>query len=169
MSTVQCVRLGGGVVHPLIGRYIVFRIWEKTLRLRSHKLLKLVISSREITLHDLEPFIEKKFGDYRDYFPLASLITNGFVSSGLRNSEGKLHEEKLLASILYAKATGEEKVNNYTNTSGKSNCIFTMTAKTELYFDELTAKRTERFFTALISIIVGVTSALITLGLKSQI
>ncbi|EPZ2383020.1 hypothetical protein ACXLPV_004820 [Vibrio parahaemolyticus] len=139
------------------------------MKLSSHKLLKLIINSREITLQELDPFIKKKFGDYRDYFPLASLITNGFVACELRNSEGKLHEEKLLASILYAKATGVEKVNNFNNTGGKSNCVFTMTAKTELYFDELLAKRSERFFTALVSIIVGVASALITLGIKSQI
>ncbi len=42
-----------------------------------------------------------------------------------------------------------------------------MTAKTQLYFDELNAKRTERLFTALISIIVGVASTLITLAINS--
>lgn len=44
-----------------------------------------------------------------------------------------------------------------------------MTAKTQLYFDELRSKRNERVFTAFISIIVGVSSALITLAIQSKI
>lgn len=137
-----------------------------------HKLLRRVITNREASLEDLSSFIESKHGDYRDYFPLASLIVSGYVACEIRCSSGEPYEERLLASILYAKASGEKKVNNFHNQNGKkgyTDKIFTMTAKTQLYFDELSSKRNERVFTAIISIIVGVSSALITLAIQSKI
>lgn len=66
----------------------------------------------------------------------------------------------------------KKKVNNFHNQNGKkgyTDKIFTMTAKTQLYFDELRSKRNERVFTAFISIVVGVSSALITLAIQSKI
>ena len=142
------------------------------MKLSSHRLLKLVLSKREASLEELSPAIDKKFGDYRDYFPLSSLIFSGYVACNVRNSSDEIYDERLLASILYAKASGAEKVNNYHNlsgTKGYDSKIFTVTAKTQIYFDELKAKRNEKAFTALISIVVGVSSALITLAIKSKI
>ncbi|HHQ4443307.1 TPA: hypothetical protein ACSP1W_002561 [Aeromonas veronii] len=74
-----------------------------------HKLLRRVITNREASLEDLSSFIESKHGDYRDYFPLASLIVSGYVACEIRCSSGEPYEERLLASILYAKASGEKK------------------------------------------------------------
>ncbi|EHK9015047.1 hypothetical protein [Vibrio vulnificus] len=142
------------------------------MKLSSHKLLRTILISREASLEDLNSVIESKYGDYRDYFPLASLVVSGYVACEVRSSSGEPYKERLLASILYAKASGETKVNNYHNPNGKvgyKDKIFTMTAKTQLYFDELKAKRNERVFTAIISIVVGVSSALITLAIKSKI
>ncbi|EKO3865865.1 hypothetical protein JFR02_005054 [Vibrio harveyi] len=142
------------------------------MRLSSHQLLRMILRKREASLKDLDSVINKKYGDYRDYFPLASLIVGGYAACDIRSASGEPYDERLLASIFYAKATGEKVVNNYHNQSGKSGYeskLFTMTAKTQLYFDELRAKRNERVFTALISVVVGVSSALITLVLKSKI
>lgn len=142
------------------------------LKLSSHKLLRTILTSREASLEDLSSVIEFKYGDYRDYFPLASLVVSGYVACEVHSSTGEPYKERLLASILYAKASGEKKVNNYNNSNGKAGYtdkIFTMTAKTQLYFDELKAKRNERLFAAFISIVVGVSSALITLAIKSKI
>ncbi|ASG09130.1 hypothetical protein CEQ50_16460 [Vibrio anguillarum] len=142
------------------------------MKLSSHQLLRIVFNQREVSLKDLSFAIEKKYGDYRDYFPLASLVVSGYVACDMRSGSGKPYDERLLASILYAKASGQKQVNNYHNLSGNEGYtvkLFTMTAKTQLYFDELRAKRNERVFTALVSIIVGVSSALITLAIKSKI
>ncbi|ELT7571633.1 hypothetical protein R9Y00_003627 [Vibrio cholerae] len=142
------------------------------MKLSSHKLLKTILINREASLEDLKSVIESKYGDYRDYFPLASLVVSGYVACEVHSSSGEPYKERLLASILYAKASGEEKVNNFNNPSGKAGYadkIFTMTAKTQLYFDELNTKRIERVFTAIISIAVGVLSTLITLVITSKI
>ena len=142
------------------------------MKLHHHKLLKLILANREASLEDLSKAIDVKHNDYKDYFPLACLVVSGYISCDLRNSSGKPYDEKLLASIFYSKVSGEEQVNNYHNSSGRKGYgskLFTMTAKTQLYFDELRAKRVERMFTALISITVGVSSALITLAIKSNI
>lgn len=142
------------------------------MKLSSHKLLRAILTSREASLEDINSVIESKYGDYRDYFPLASLVVSGYVDCEVRSLSGKPYTERLLASILYAKTSGEKRVNNFNNPNGKAGYtdkIFTMTAKTQLYFDELKAKRNERLFTAMISIVVGVSSALITLAIKSNI
>ena len=149
-------------------------IWLKGFILKSsgHKLLERVITNREASLEDLSSVIEYKYGDYRDYFPLASLVVSGYVACEVRSSSGEPYEERLLASIFYAKVSGEKVVNNFHNQSGKkgyTDKIFTMTAKTQLYFDELRTKRNERVFSAFISIIVGVSSALITLAIKNKV
>ncbi|MFQ1692510.1 hypothetical protein ACK38U_08370 [Aeromonas veronii] len=78
-----------------------------------HKLLRYVITNREATLEDLSSFIEPKYGGYcdcRDYFPLASLIVSGYMACEVRCSSGEPFEERLLASILYAKTSGEKKL-----------------------------------------------------------
>lgn len=136
-----------------------------------HDLLKLILNEKELSLKDIKPLVEKKHKDYRDYFPLASLVVSGYIKCDLRsNKASDGYDEKMFASIFYAKVSGYPQVNNYVNTTGTAGFetkIFTMTAKTQLYFDELKAKRIERLFTSLVGIIVGVSSTLITLTIKN--
>ncbi|MGR5437585.1 hypothetical protein [Vibrio owensii] len=138
-----------------------------------HDLLKLILNEKELSLKDIKPLIVKKHNDYRDYFPLAALVVSGYIKCDLRsNSSSNNYDEKLLASIFFAKDSGFPKVNNYVNSAGTVGFeakIFTMTAKTQLYFDELKAKRIERLFASLVGIIVGVSSTLITLSIKNYL
>lgn len=149
-----------------------FHFKESVLKLSSHKLLKTILINREASLEDLSSVIESKYDDYRDYFPLASLVVSGYIDCEVRSTSEKPYKERLLASIFYAKSSGEKKVNNFNNPNGnvgKTDKVFTITAKTQLYFDELKAKRNDRIFTAIVSIVVGVSSALITLAIKSKV
>lgn len=139
------------------------------MKLNSHKLLREITQQRRVSLVDLEPFIEQKFGDYRDLYPLACLCISGYVGHRNSLSDSRTHDEHLLASILYAKLSGEKKVNEYNNPGGRKGVegqIFTTTAKAELYLSELSSKRLERAVTAVVGIVVGVSSALITLFVK---
>ncbi|EGQ9635535.1 MULTISPECIES: hypothetical protein [Vibrio] len=141
------------------------------MKISNHNLLKEIVKKREVSLAELSPLIVRQYDDYRDYFPLACLVVSGYVACDFRNASGKPYDEPLLASMFYAKVTGKEHVNNYhchSGTDGSYAKLLTMTAKSQLYFDELRAKRSERLFTALISVIVGVTSAIITLTIQGS-
>lgn len=43
------------------------------MKLPAHSILKKIIKEREVSLADLIPLLPKKFGDYRDFFPIAFL------------------------------------------------------------------------------------------------
>lgn len=141
------------------------------MKLNSHKILKKVVEAREISLADLEPIIEKKFKDYRDYYPLAMLCTDGYIKCDWSSNGGPIKDDYTLASIFYASTSGVRNVNNYHAVTSprkpEKNKFFTA-PKGELYFAEVRAKRSDRIYSMAIGVIVGICTAILAvkLGLK---
>ncbi|WP_126811022.1 hypothetical protein [Marinobacter salarius] len=141
-----------------------------TIKLRSHDLLKAVVEAREISLADLEPLIDSKFGDYRDYYSLAMLCTDGYIKCDWSSNGEPVTDELSLASIFYASATGQQSVNSFIASSAidPERSKFFTAPKGELYFAEARAKRSDRIYAMAIGIVVGVCTAILAvqLGLK---
>lgn len=141
------------------------------MKLTSHKILKAVVDAREISLADLEPIIDKKFNDYRDYFPIAILCTDGYIKCDWSSNGEPIKDEYTLASIFYASASGAIDVNKYhageAPLNPEKNKFFT-SPKGELYFAEARAKRSDRIYSMAIGITVGICTAIfaVKLGLK---
>lgn len=138
------------------------------MRLPSHKILKFITKNREVSLADLMPLIEKRFNDYRDYYPLSQLCISGYIKCSFEHKNGPHTEEKLLASILYSCATGVKKVNNFTSSRSKPTPdldMFHSTTKGELYFAEALAKRSDRIYSMAVGIVVGISTAVLAVKL----
>ncbi|OUR71190.1 hypothetical protein A9Q92_00880, partial [Methylophaga sp. 42_8_T64] len=138
------------------------------MKLPAHSILKYIIKNREASLAELMPLIDKKFSNYKDYYPLAQLCISGYI--GHEFSYGK-DDEKLLASILYSCATGKKKVNNFTSSRKTINPeldMFHSTTKGELYFAEFRSKRSDRLYSIAIGIFIGICTAILAvqLGVK---
>lgn len=116
----------------------------------SRTLLKKLVAERELSLAELNEMIPKKYNDYRDYFILANLCTEGLARTEVRlaNSQEKL-DEKFLASYFFAHCLGigAHKVNMYNaiNRGGDEDLIKVYaTSKADTYLSERKAKMTER-------------------------
>jgi len=141
------------------------------MKLTSHKILKAIVEDRETSLADLDPLIDKKFDDYRDYYPLAMLCTDGYIKCDWSTDDKPVTDEYSLASIFYSSISGEKKVGNYTAGNSppppEENKFFTA-PKGELYFAEAKARRSDRIYSIAIGIIVGICTAILAvkLGVK---
>lgn len=113
------------------------------MKLTSHKALRKISEEKEVKLGELTSLISIKFGDYRDFYPIACLCSAGYINCRI-TINGKLETDELvLASMFYAKVSGVEKVNVYNNSSPIANpnsIVFYTTAKTEIYFSEYNSK-----------------------------
>lgn len=132
------------------------------MKLESHEILKAIVKAREISLAELDPLIDKKFNDYRDYYPLAMLCTDGYVKCDWTSKGEPTTDEYALSSIYYASVSG-----NDTSTKPENNKFFT-SPKAELYFAEAKAKHSDRIYSMAVGIVVGICTAILAvkLGLK---
>jgi hypothetical protein len=135
----------------------------------SSKILKSISKDREIPLSKLIAMLPRLFNDHRDYYPLASLIKNGFISVNIVNEETNAgledDREQMIAIRLYAMSQAKHSLKymgltfNYSKGT-MENEKFYCTAKTDLYFEEQISKRKDRVITIGIGILIGIVSAL---------
>jgi hypothetical protein len=130
----------------------------------SLKILQRLVREREMCLAELSQLLQKKFGDYRDYYPLAGLCAEDLARTELR-SPNKQEElgEKFLATYFYAHTlgVGKHRVNNYIamNRGGEEKTIKVhATAKGDSFITERRARILERTITIGISFLLGVAS-----------
>lgn len=133
------------------------------MKLPAFRFLKTLGSHREITLKEANELLTKKFDDYRDWYPVATLIKQGYVNNPFTGDSGQRMTEREIASMLHAKTlgVGNHKINNVTAINRhdtQETFIFYLTSQADVYFVELFDKRVDK----LISVLIGIFSAIAT-------
>ena len=134
----------------------------------SHKILKELKEKREMSLKAIVKILPKKYKDHRDIYPFVSLITGGYIDSVMTH-DGKdiLHSKnKELAITLYTASFGkgkfEYKGQKLVNDGDFNDQLFFCTAKTDLYLEEKCQRRSDRIWSLIIGITVGIITAFIS-------
>lgn len=136
----------------------------------SFRLLKKIVKEKELSYRAAACMLPIRFGDHRDFYPLATLHSAGYISATV-NYKIKSDEpdpNRFIASYFFAMTRGEGKYkcNAFTanNDQGTDlrNVIFS-TAKADLYFSERREKRVERMFALGLGIVLAVFSSLFAL------
>lgn len=144
------------------------------MKLPAYTLLKQLIAIRELPLHEAKELLPRTFGDFRDWYPVAGLISQGYLANPFLGEPGERMSEREVASMLFGKTLGEghHKVNNVTAVNiaeSGSTITLSATSKADLYFAELRAKRIDRIVSAAVAIVIGVSSALLTFYAKEHL
>ena len=137
------------------------------------RILKQLTKQREMSYRDICKLLPRYFGDHRDFYPLASLHTAGYVSSTLHMKSLPPHSDPtyFMASYFFAmtRGPGQHKCNMFTaindEDSDLTNKVFA-TASADLLFGEWRQKRFDRIYTALVSVLVGVSSSVVVFVLQ---
>ena len=141
------------------------------MKLPAYDLLKAVVAVRELSLADCRPHLCHKFNDFRDWYPVAGLIKQGYLGNPWIGDAGTKMTEREMASMLYGKTLGEgtHKINNISavnKVGAEDSIVLFATSATDLYFAELCSKRQEKLWSIVLSIAIGVASALLTIYVK---
>ncbi|MEA3368988.1 MAG: hypothetical protein U9Q24_01325 [Candidatus Ratteibacteria bacterium] len=134
----------------------------------SHKILKKLKKKREMNLQAILRILSKKHNDHRDVYPFVSLITGGYIDSVMTHDEKDiLHaKNKELAITLYTASFGkgefEYKGQKIVNNGDFNNQLFFCTTKTDLYLEEEQQRRSDRIWSLIIGITVGIIVAVIS-------
>lgn len=143
------------------------------MRLPAYLVLKKLAKCRELSLSETKGLLPSKFKDYRDWYPIAGLIRQGYIGDPFNNAKNTPMSERELASMFYGKTMGDgsHKINNVTakNSHDESEIRLYATSKVDLYFAEIIDKRLDRCLSAFVAIVIGVSSAILTLYVKGII
>ncbi len=61
------------------------------------RLLKEIVKRREVTMRQLREMVPRKFGDHRDYYQIAGLLTGGYLECMMhREGDPKSPSGKLM-------------------------------------------------------------------------
>lgn len=137
------------------------------MKFNGFKVLKHIVTKREVSLGEILPFLPKNFNDHRDFYILATLYTSGYIDSTIKKEGCNWDTSKniLVAEEFY---TCTFDIGNHTyrdseftiDRDWKTELKIFPTAKDDLYFVEQRAKRIDRIITLSIGIIIGILSAL---------
>ena len=138
------------------------------------RILKHIVTKREVSLGEIMPLLPKKFNDHRDFYILATLYTSGYIDSTIKKDgcNWDTTKNKLVAEEFY-NFTFDEGNHTYHDSEfridqdWKTKLKIFPTAKADLYFAEQRAKRIDRIITLSIGIIVGILSALAAVYFKT--
>ena len=141
------------------------------MKLPAYDLLKAVVAVRELSLTDCRPYLSHKFEDFRDWYPVAGLIKQGYLANPWIGDSGAKMTEREMASILHGKTlgAGTHRINNIgaVNQLGAADSlVLVATSAADLYFAERRSKRQEKLVSVALSITIGVASALLTIYVK---
>ena len=82
----------------------------------SLKILRKLEKEGEVKLADISLLLQKRYGDHRDFYPLAALITQGFVEDSMlaketmdKNPDYKNLKIQLLSWNLFATSNADNK------------------------------------------------------------
>ena len=144
------------------------------MKLPAYWLLIQVVAVREMPLLDAKELLSNKFDDFRDWYPVAGLIKQGYLANPFIGESGERMTERELASMLFGKTLGEghHKINNVGAVNLADSALtfgLFATSKADLYLAELRAKRADRDTSALVAIVIGVSSALLTFYAKEYL
>ena len=141
----------------------------------SYSLLRRIVREREVNLSEITQSLPRRFGDHRDFYPLATLYTAGHIGSTFKAGKDPDFDSNLyLAALFHTACLGPGKQSYmmftfFNSEDGRSHEAVYATAKADMYFAELRHKRIDRVITLVSSVVVGVLSALLTLAAKSTL
>lgn len=140
----------------------------------SHRILKDLKEKREMNLQEILEILPKKYSDHRDIYPFVSLITGGYIDSVMTH-DGKdiLNvKNKELAITLYTASFGkgdfEYKGHKLVNDGDFNDQLFFCSAKTDLYLEKERQRRSDRIWSLIIGITVGIIVAIISFLLTNK-
>lgn len=141
------------------------------MKVPAFQLLKEFVRRRELRLSEVAQMLEKHFGDHRDWYPVAGLIRQGYLANPFRGESGDRMPEKEIASALFALSLGEgrHRVNNvvmFGSDDPSEEETLNALSKADLYFAELRQRRVDRLISAAVAVVIGVSSALLTLYVR---
>ena len=144
------------------------------MKLPAFDLLKATVAARELSLSDARRHISLKFGDFRDWYPVAGLIKQGYLANPWLGDEGKMMTEREMASMMYGKTLGPgaHKINNIgsiNSSDARDSFMLIATSAADRYFAERLSKQLEKALTIATSITIGVASALLTIYVKQWV
>ena len=137
------------------------------------KILKTIEKRGEITLEDVAYILPKRFGDHRDFYDFASLVSIGYIDDdklkGDNNGDPNQYKEQLLAMRYFACSSADRSA-SYNNLSwiqtggpgGLKDEKFCLTGRGSLFLSEYRGRKVERIFSIASGIIVGIIVALIS-------
>jgi hypothetical protein len=70
------------------------------MKLPAYQLLQHLVEYRENTLADVDYILPKKHNDFRDWYPVAGLIKQGYIGCMLTDEAIKSSTEREIASLL---------------------------------------------------------------------
>ena len=134
------------------------------------KILKVLKEKGELTLEELFNLIPKKSNDHRDLFPLASLISLGYIEDDMRASieEKKKENIHLIVYKLYAWSMADGNFAEYKGNSWRTahsrlkDGKFAITGEGYLYLDRELTRNSDRRFAFLLAILSAVLGSCIT-------
>lgn len=166
-----------------IRKWRVGSISKDTAMAKEFDLLSKIVKQREITIGQLKELVPRKFGDHRDYYVVASLITGGYLEctmhmqgdpkqiAGVSTSDREeiwfsRMKEFWVARQIYSMTLGpgEHKYEGttYGNPSGILDERVFPAAKAFLHFNSEQLKRKDQIITLAIGIIIGLVTAVAT-------
>jgi len=128
----------------------------------TRKLLHKIASRYDLTLQEALALAPRKYGDYRDQYPLAMLIESEYVGVTLVHTPptgAEKAREFTQATMLHELTEERSKSDRPSPTSvfmdaGKEHVF--LKAKGALYLEELHRKRMDRVYSLIIGLVVGV-------------
>lgn len=139
----------------------------------SLKILKKIEKEGEVKLSVISSLLPKIYGDHRDFYPFASLITQGLVEDSLvkkdepdKNPEYTSLKLQVLAWKLFATSSGDYKATykgvTWSCKEKLSDHLYSLTGKGYLYLNEDRSKKFEKRFTFLIAIFSAIFASTVT-------
>jgi hypothetical protein len=133
----------------------------------SLRIVKHLAKSREMNLRDVAMLLPKHTNDHLDYYPVASLISGGYVDMWLETAPPPLRERPVieLAILLYMWVTGGAREFEYRGMHsqggdfGKEKVF--ATAKAYFFSDEIRRKRAERIWAFSAAIVTALFATMI--------
>lgn len=140
-------------------------------------ILKVLKKEGELTLEEIAKLIPKKTNDHRDFYPLASLISMGYMEDDMRTSiENKKKENiHLIAYKLFAWSKADHDFAEYKGNSWRTSHSrlkdgkFAITGEGYLYLERELTRNSDRKFAFLLAILSAVLGSSITTLIANSI
>jgi hypothetical protein len=134
-------------------------------RLDAFVILKALVDRRKLSLREVKQMIPVRFGDHRDWLPVASLVDGGYIHTDLQEGGSmNVHRNDQVAITLFTMTfgPGEHEYQGRPLINGgdfNDEVHLICAAKGDLWFEELRSKRRDRAFQVLLGLVIASATA----------
>lgn len=140
-------------------------------------ILKVLKKEGELTLEEIVKLIPEKTKDHRDFYPLASLISMGYIEDDMRTliEDKKKENIHLIAYKLYAWSKADHDFAEYKGNSWRTpnsrlkDRKLAITGEGYLYLDVELTRNSDRRFAFLLAILSAILGSSITILITNTI